>query len=190
MRRKNRIVDVFPILLFLVFTLSALGIVMFSVQIYRGIVERAEGRFDTETAAAYVSEKFRNHDARGSIQVSDFFGSDAIAIEETIKEVPYITYIYVYDGYLRELFTETSELSHLTAEDGNEILPMQLLEIENVSDRLVSLHFVDTDGKDMKTFLSLKSKPFAGGAASGADDGLDDADADLNGGVSAEEPLQ
>lgn len=180
MRRKNRIVDVFPILLFLIFTLSALGIVTFSVQIYRSIVERAEGRFDTETAAAYVSEKFRNHDARGSIKVSDFMGNDAIAIEETIKEVPYITYIYVYDGYLRELFVETAELGACTAEDGSGILPMQSLEVESVSDRLVRLKFTDTDGKNEDTYLSIKSKGLTERAAEtsdGADEDMALADA-------------
>ena len=165
MRRRNRIADVFPILLFLIFTLSALGIVTFSVQIYRNIVERAEGRFDTETAAAYLSEKFRNHDDRGRIQMTDFMGSDAIAIEENIKEVPYITYIYVYDGYLRELFVEVSSLADHTAKDGNEILPMKSLNIEKVSDRLLRVRLKDTTDKEEETYLSIKSTGFEGGDA-------------------------
>ncbi|MBQ8956574.1 MAG: DUF4860 domain-containing protein [Lachnospiraceae bacterium] len=163
MRKKNRIVEVFPILLFLIFTLSALGIVTFSVQIYRNIVERAEGRFDTETAAAYLSEKFRNHDDRGSIQMSDFMGNDAIAIEENIKEVPYITYIYVYDGYLRELFVEVSEIGNCTAADGNEILPMKSLDVEKISDSLLKVKLKDVNDKEEETYLSVKSRDFAGG---------------------------
>ncbi|MBR1522909.1 MAG: DUF4860 domain-containing protein [Lachnospiraceae bacterium] len=163
MRKKNRIVEVFPILLFLIFTLSALGIVTFSVQIYRNIVERAEGRFDTETAAAYLSEKFRNHDDRGSIQMSDFMGNDAIAIEENIKEVPYITYIYVYDGYLRELFVEVSEIGNCTAADGNEILPMKSLDVEKISDSLLKVKLRDVNDKEEETYLSVKSRDFAGG---------------------------
>ena len=164
MGRRNRIVDIFPILLFLVFTLSALGVVTFSVQIYRSIVERAEGRFDIETASAYMSEKFRNHDDRGAISVTDFMGSDAIEIKETIKEVPYITYIYVYDGYLRELFTETSKLQDSRAEDGNEILHMQELKIDRISDRLIKLNFTDTENKSGETYLSIKSVGDASGA--------------------------
>lgn len=163
MRRKNRIIDVFPILLFLIFTLSALGIVTLSVQIYRNIVERAEGRFDTETAAAYLSEKFRNHDAEGNITISDFFGNDAVVIEESVKEVPYITYIYVYDGYLRELYTEKATLSGCTVSDGSSILPMGSMEIRKVSDRLIKFEFKDTDGREEETFLSIKSRTVSGG---------------------------
>lgn len=163
MKKRNRIVDVFPILLFLIFTLSALGIVTFSVQIYRNIVERAEGRFNTETAAAYLSEKFRNHDDRGSIQVSDFMGNDAIAIEETIKDVPYITYIYVYDGYLRELFVEVSALADCTAQDGNDILPMKSLNIEKISDRLLKVKLKDMEDKEEEAYLSVKSISIAEG---------------------------
>ena len=158
MQKKNRITDIFPMLLFLIFTLSALGIVTISVQIYRNIVERAEGRFETETAAAYVSEKFRNHDELGRIGLSDFLGNDAVTIDETIKDVPYITYIYVYDGYLRELFTEKDKLGECTAADGNEILPMASMDTESVSDRLVRLVFTDKDGKTEETYLSLKSE--------------------------------
>ena len=88
MYKKNRIIDIFPMLLFLIFTLSALGIVIFSVQIYRSIVERADGRFNTETASAYISEKFRNHDQNGSIKISDYKGNQAVSIEETVKDVP------------------------------------------------------------------------------------------------------
>ncbi|MBO5550645.1 MAG: DUF4860 domain-containing protein [Lachnospiraceae bacterium] len=165
MRKRNRIVDVFPILLFLIFTLSALGIVTFSVQIYRNIVERAEGRFDTETAAAYLSEKFRNHDDNGSIQISDFMGNDAIAIEENIKDVPYITYIYVYDGYLRELFVEVSKLADCTAKDGNEILPMRSLNTEKISDRLLRVKLKDMEDKEEEVYLSLKSTAVEGGDA-------------------------
>lgn len=158
MRKKNRITDIFPMLLFLIFTLSALGIVTFSVQIYRNIVERAEGRFDTETAAAYISEKFRNHDEQGRISLSNFMGNEALAIDETVKEVPYITYIYVYDGYLRELFIEKERIPECSAADGNEILPMESMKPEKISDRLLKLEFTDTDGKKEETYLSLKSK--------------------------------
>ena len=169
MQKRNRITDIFPILLFLVFTLSALGIVTFSVQIYRNIVERAEGRFDTETAAAYISEKFRNHDESGSIGISDFMGNEALAIDETIKDVPYITYIYVYDGYLRELFTEKDKVSECSAADGNEILPMAEMKTERLSDRLVKLMFTDTDGKQEETFLSLKSRAYTGDTGTAPD---------------------
>ena len=156
--RRNRIIDVFPMLLFLIFTLSALGIVTFYVQIYRNIVERAEGRFDTETAAAYLSEKFRNHDQGGSIDVTEFMGNKAILIDETIKEVPHVTYIYVSDGYLRELFSDKEGIGSCTASDGNEILPMASMNVERISDRLVKLEFTDTEGRKEETYLSIKSK--------------------------------
>ena len=157
MQKRNRITDIFPMLLFLIFTLSALGIVTFSVQIYRNIVERAEGRFDTETAAAYISEKFRNHDLAGRIGISNFEGNAALTIDETVKEVPYITYIYVYDGYLRELFIEKEKVTESTAADGNEILPMKEMKPEQLSDRLVRIEFTDADGRKEETYLSLKS---------------------------------
>ena len=174
MQKRNRIIDIFPMLLFLIFTLSALGIVTFSVQIYRNIVERAEGRFDTETASAYISEKFRNHDAGGAIRISEFLGNPAIAIEENVKDVPYTTYIYVYDGYLREIFSETAKLGDCMASDGNEILPMETMDIAHVSDRLVRLEFTDTEGKKEETYLSMKSMARDVGEPAGAEENAGD----------------
>ena len=154
---RNKISDIFPILLFLVFTLSALGIVLASVQIYQRILEQAEENYDTETAVAYMTEKFRNHDAGGSIKVEPFRGHDAILIEESIKDVPYVTYIYAYGGYMRELFTDRAGLETCIEDSGNRILEMKDFKAEKVTDRLVRLEFEDPNGGRTETYLSLRS---------------------------------
>ncbi len=63
--KRSKISDVFPILLFMIFTLSALGIVLASVQIYQRIIRYANEDFETETAVAYMTEKVRSHDRNG-----------------------------------------------------------------------------------------------------------------------------
>ncbi len=158
MRARSKISDVFPILLFLVFTLSALGIVLASVQIYQKILSRAEESYDTEIAVAYLTEKFRNHDAEGSIKIDDYMGHDAILIENIVKDVPYVTYIYAYDGYLRELYVEKEMLGGCVEDSGTRILELKSFDAEMMSDSLAHLRFTDEDGGSTETFLSIRSK--------------------------------
>ncbi len=156
-KKKSSISDIFPILLFLVFTLSALGIVLASVQIYQRIVEQANESYDTETAIAYLSEKFRSHDENGSIRKDQFKGHDAIVLEDTIVDVPYVTYIYAYDGYLRELFIEKELAEGADEDSGNRILEMKDFNVGEPYDRLMHLKFTDRNGKVTDTYLSVHS---------------------------------
>ncbi len=158
MRRKNRIVDLFPILLFLIFTLSALGVVIYSVQIYQHIVEASEGSFDTDTSVYYITEKLRNHDRNGSIKVGQFAGEQAIILEDTVVGVPYVTYIYSHDGCLRELYAQKSEVEGMSADSGNKILDITDFEIEKVSDELLLCKFTAADGDHSEAYISVRSK--------------------------------
>ncbi len=155
---KSRINDIFPILLFLVFTLSALGIVMVSVQIYQKILKQSEDSYDMEIAVAYVTEKFRSHDSLGSIDATEFSGTDALILTDQVIDQTFVTLIYSYDGYLRELYVEKELLPECNGESGTKILEMDGFEVKKPSDSLFHLKFTDRSGKTMDTCLSTRSK--------------------------------
>ncbi len=154
----GRINDIFPILLFLVFTLSALGIVLASVRIYQQILDHSEKSYDTETAISYLTEKFRSHDENGCIDVGDYKGIKAVVMKNTVKEVPYVTYIYAYDGYLRELYIEEALLDGETVDSGTKILEMKDFDAAKVSDGLIHLVFTDKTDAVMDSYLAVKSR--------------------------------
>ena len=156
--RNSRINDIFPILLFLVFTLSALGIVMVSVQIYQKILKQSEESYDMEIAVAYVTEKFRSHDSLGSIDVTEFAGNDALILTDQVLDETYITLIYTHGGYLRELYVEKSLLDSCNGDSGTAILEMDGFEVKKPSDSLFHLVFRDKSGGSMETSLSVMSK--------------------------------
>ncbi len=155
--KRSKISDVFPILLFMIFTLSALGIVLASVQIYQRIIRYANEDFETETAVAYMTEKVRSHDRDGDIDTGVFCGHDAVILEDRVVDTDYVTCIYTSDGYLRELFTEKELLDGCSEDSGNPILEMDDLSVENVSDKLMYLKFTDREGKMRDTYLSVRS---------------------------------
>ena len=157
-RSGFRINDIFPILLFLAFTLAALGTVMVSVQIYQKILRQSDGSYDMETAVAYVTEKFRGHDENGSIEASSFMGHDAIMMTNKVLDETYVTYIYACDGYLRELYVAESELPSCNADSGNKILEMSDFSVIQSSESLIKLVFKDMSGSTMDTYLSVMSR--------------------------------
>ncbi len=156
-RGRSKINDIFPILLFLVFTLSALSIVLMSVQIYLRILAESEGKYDTETASLYLTEKFRSHDKNGSIDVKQFKGHDAIFLTDNVKDEVYITCIYACNGYLRELYTKDTALDQCTEDSGTMILEMQDFIPRKLSDKLFELEFIYNKGEHLKVNLSLRS---------------------------------
>ena len=155
--KRNKISDIFPILLFMIFTLSALGIVLASAQIYQRIIRFSNDDFETETAAAYMTEKIRSHDRDGGIDTGMFCGHDAVLLEDRVVDKEYVTCIYTSDGYLRELFTEKELLNECSEDGGNAILEMDDLSVENISGRLMYLRFTDVKGNERDTYLSVQS---------------------------------
>lgn len=162
LKKKITISDILPVILFLVFTLSVLSFVAFSAKLYQNIVYQSESSMDTDIAARYMIEKFRSHDELGNIKIDDFKGHDAVRFENQVKDISYITYIYVYDGYLREIYAPQSDLDEYTEDSGTEILEIKDMSTEMISDNLVRFRFVSTDDKISEAVVSIKSEKKSG----------------------------
>ena len=105
---KNRNIDtVFVLIVFSIFAFSVLMVLMLGAGIYRNINEISRAEQHEHTAFSFIWTKVKNFDDINAISVGDFDGSPAIFIDETIGETDYRTAIYIYDGWLLELFSET-----------------------------------------------------------------------------------
>ena len=109
MKRRNEkkhVIDfLFPLAVFFVLAASSVAIVVL-----------ASGR----TALAYVTEKMHQNDENGAIADGTFDGENALVIRQRYDEKDYVTYLYAYDGYLRELFIRDG--TEAKASDGRKIL--------------------------------------------------------------------
>lgn len=70
-------------------------------------------------------------------------------------EKDYVTYLYAYDGYLRELFVRDG--TEAKASDGRKILATKDFEAKETSDGIFHLYCENEDGKKTDTFVSVKS---------------------------------
>jgi hypothetical protein len=121
----------FPFLLLMVFGLFTLTLAALGSGIYQNGIEQLNENYTSRTAIAYLSEKVRQHDSSGAISLSSVEEIPAIAFCDTINDQEYITYVYCYDGAMRELFVRSDTIP--TASLGTQIVELEGLSIENAS---------------------------------------------------------
>lgn len=149
--KGTKITDFFTLIVFAAFAMCVLLVLLFGAKVYRSLVMRGKDSFEARTAAQYVT--MRVHQAE-HVTVADFDGCEALVLSETIDGETYLTRVYCYDGFLRELFS--AENAALTPEDGEKILPAEGLDVSVAEDLLT----VQLD--EQRVFLHLLGK----GAAS------------------------
>jgi len=105
--RGQRADTVLVLAIFLIFAVSVLMVLTLSASIYGNMTDISKDGFEERTALSYVWTMVKNHDLNGDISVGEFNGISALIINEEYDWVSYSTRIYVYDGRLHVLFSET-----------------------------------------------------------------------------------
>lgn len=95
---------VFVLILFAVFVIAALFITASGALAYKNAVEQMETRFNRQTCVSYITAKLRANNEDGKISIGELDGINALCITDTIGDEKYVTYIYQYDGMVREMF--------------------------------------------------------------------------------------
>lgn len=94
----------FVLFLFALFVTMALLVTSYCAIAYKNSAEQMEERFNTQTCINYVTAKIRANNEQDKISVTDLKGISALCISDNFNGEGYSTYIYQYDGMIRELF--------------------------------------------------------------------------------------
>ena len=161
-REKKHIVDIlFVLALFLVFTLSTLTLVLFGANIYQNTVNDMEDNYNARTVCSYILGKFRSNDSCGDISIGSIDGKPSLILNQEINDASYSTYIYEYDGYLRELFVSDSvTLGAEVLNAGNKLCPVDKFEVSECNEGLnpVKITVSLPDGDIESIYLSSRTK--------------------------------
>jgi len=153
---KNHTIDVvFVLAVACAFAASILMVLMLGVNIYGSIQSTSNAEFNERVCLSYVSAKVHSNDYDGAVKVGTFEDSSALFLDQDIDGVTYTTIIYVYDGWLRELFSE--EGIDLPPEAGTPILEVDSLRFSAVKANLLSVEYSDLRGARGKVFINLRS---------------------------------
>jgi hypothetical protein len=154
--KQNHMIDfLFPVLLFFIFTLSALSVLLMAANVYQSTTEQSLMNYTSITSLSYISEKIHQNDEAGAVTIGKLDGQDALILKHTGEEETYCTYIYVYDQELREFFAK--EDADVSVSSGRTILTVEDFSMEQVKDGLFRFSCTDTDGNSASTLVSLRT---------------------------------
>lgn len=122
----------------------AIGVTVLGSSIYRSVAVAADENSTHRAALSYVVNQVRRS-GKDTVALGEFEGVPALCLSETTPEgYVYLTYIYCYEGYLRELYTEAD--SGLLPADGTALIELEKLEF-SLTGELVSVTAGDADGR-------------------------------------------
>jgi len=137
---QSKVDAVFVLMIFSIFATSVFLVIMLSGSTYSNMNEVTSVGQNERIALSYVRTKIRNADTAFSINVTDFHGISALLIEERFGEFKFFTYIYLYDGFVNEIFFE--EGLNFMPSDGVPIIRAGELNFSQVASNLIR---VETD---------------------------------------------
>ncbi len=154
--KSRKIEFIFPVMIFFVFTLSSLVVILFAAQVYQKTVAGAAMNYNANTTVAYIREKIHQHD-NGRIGLAELDGCDAICMRDEINGETYATYIYAYDGQLRELFIRDTAAGNFSAASGQKIIDVESFSVEISDKRLLSFSCRDNTGHEASAIVGVYS---------------------------------
>jgi len=127
-RKTQSIGSLAALVLFAVFAVCVLAVLLTGAGTYRRLTERDQAAFDSRTAVRYVTTRVRQVDRAAGLSLRKIDSLDALVLTEEIDGEPYETWIYCYDGQLRELFVRGG--TQVQPESGETILAMESLTVD------------------------------------------------------------
>lgn len=151
---KKRMLAIFPMLLFILFGFSLMGLTFLGAKDYEGLAKKRDLYFQQTTCSDYLRMKVGAYDEEGQVKTGEFSDGDAIYLYQTIGEESYETILYVKDGYLYEQFQNV--LDTVNSGAGNKIMEAEDMKVSIVNNKLLCVR-VKQDGKWQEVHVAVRS---------------------------------
>ncbi len=156
LKQENHMIDIlFVIALFCIFALSAIFLITIGANIYGKTVEHMQSNFNNRTSFAYITEKIRQSDTADSISVGELDGIPALLITNVQQDNEYITYIYEYEGCLKELMVRKDIT--LSPFAGQDIMMISDFQLKQVKEHLYAFTITTEDEAPYTLYVNTKS---------------------------------
>lgn len=153
-KRGHTLAMLYPLGLLAVYALLAAGVILLAAEGFRSSQTQADREFGCTTALAYVTEKLRSGDRQDAVRVDSLEGCPALVISLDREGAGYDTYIYCYDGSLRELMVKR-ELPP-APQMGTKLLELEDFRPEWAGDGLLRLE-CRAQGESLARYVNLKA---------------------------------
>ena len=151
-RSKNSISGLAALLVFGIFAVCVLLVLLQGANTYQKIHSRGQASFAERTSMQFLAAKVRQAD--GPVILTSFGDDEALLFDEEFDGENYTTWIYCYDGWLREYFGPEGE--EPMPELGEPVLEAGSLSMA-LEDNLLWILLEDEWGEDHELQLYLRS---------------------------------
>ena len=142
------------LLLFGLFAVCILLVLLTGADVYKRLTERDRATYEKRTAAQYLTTKVRQADVAGWVGVEEFEGLSALTVTEEIEGTVYRTWIYCYDGYIRELFAAAD--GGMMPDAGEKVLEAEALSVREDGE-MICAEITAPDGTTQEVRLYPRS---------------------------------
>lgn len=153
LQREHKMDSLFTVILFGVYMFFLMLLLVFSVRVYQASLSGLEYNRGLGTSSAYVTQKVHQHQTANGIWLDEIEGHPALCLLDTIEGDRFITYIYLEDGHLKELFTR--EGSAAAAMMGSVIADLEKFECSLSEDHWLRIKMADKKGRQTEFGLYL-----------------------------------
>ncbi|MDD7208943.1 MAG: DUF4860 domain-containing protein [Lachnospiraceae bacterium] len=146
-KEKIHTIDmVFPLIFILFFGCCTLFLVLAGAGVHEKTTEGLQKNYTVRTAGAYLQAKIREYSSKDQIEIMDKGDRQILALYETGEAEGYVTYIYLEDGKLCELFTKKGREIPLRA--GQELTELSDFWIVMREEDLMEIHLACAGEKE------------------------------------------
>lgn len=143
-KQIHTIDTVFPLIFILFFGFCALALVLSGAHVYQNTTDGLKQNYTVRTAATYLQEKVREYSSESQIEVFSQNGQTVLALYED-GDSGYVTYIYLYKGKLRELFTKKGR--DIVWSSGQELVSVDTFSVTKQKENLLQIE-LSGDGQE------------------------------------------
>jgi len=152
---KRHTVDVlFVITLFAVFAISVIVLTGIGARVYQSVVDSMSENYSSRTSFSYVYNKIHQYDYDNRISIGTYAGEEALILSEEVNNISFSTYLYYYDGELKEIFTRTGQ--EFDPSFGTGILPVAGFSLSQVTDTLIKCEITPVGDETEVLFIHLR----------------------------------
>ena len=151
--RTQKIDTIFVLVIFCIFAASVLVSLMFGGSIYKNMTDKINKTYDENICLSYIWMKVKNTDVVDGVYIDTFHDLPVLCLDEIFYGITYQTRIYLYDGWVCELFSELGLEFYPDA--GMQIMKAEFLDFENLENGLVK---VTVDSESMIVFPRSKNE--------------------------------
>ncbi len=139
-----------------VFLFLSIGLVLLGGSVYSQTLSAASENDELRTTFSYIANQIRRADSHGAVETGRLDAVPALLLNQDFEGIACVTYLYYWEGSLRELFVEKD--TELGPEAGLPLIELAGLDFQMDDQGLLTIEAAFDSGGSQRMLLSCRSQ--------------------------------